>query len=67
VGVVLLIMAGELAIGNLAARHLALVPLIWIEAVAPGVICLWLLFAEPLFAWLGGSRVGHSRDDPRPT
>jgi lipopolysaccharide export system permease protein len=67
VAMVLVIMAGELAIGNLAARHLALVPLIWIEAVAPGLICLWLLFAEPIFAWLGGSRTGRSREDPHPT
>ncbi|QDH16415.1 LPS export ABC transporter permease LptF [Swingsia samuiensis] len=36
----------SLMLQNLAGRNLALVPLIWIEAVLPGIICLFLLFSE---------------------
>ena len=50
VGVVMLLLASQLAIGNLAARHLFLLPLIWVEAIAPGLVCLWLLFGEALRA-----------------
>ena len=50
--VVMLLLAVQLALPNLAARNLALVPLIWVEAVVPGLVCLWLLFHEPLLAAL---------------
>ena len=33
-----------LLLGNVAAKHLALIPLIWANAVAPGVLCAWALF-----------------------
>jgi hypothetical protein len=35
-------------VGNLAARNNAWVPVVWIVAVAPGVICGWLLFGPRL-------------------
>jgi lipopolysaccharide export system permease protein len=47
VGVVVGLLAMGLAVGNLAARDNALLPLIWINAAAPGLICAWLLFARP--------------------
>lgn len=38
------LLALELLLSNLAARHLALVPLIWVNAVAPALLCGWALF-----------------------
>lgn len=44
-------MVGLLAVGfaveNLAAHNSALVPLMWLHAIVPGVICGWLLLAPP--------------------
>ena len=39
------LLALGLAISNLAARQLALVPLIYLQAVLPGLYCAWVLFA----------------------
>ncbi|MCB8878932.1 LPS export ABC transporter permease LptF [Acidisoma cellulosilytica] len=33
-----------LSVGNLAARNSALLPLVWIHAILPGVVAAWLLF-----------------------
>jgi lipopolysaccharide export system permease protein len=38
------LLALGLAVGNLAARQITLIPLVWIQAIAPGVICAWILF-----------------------
>jgi lipopolysaccharide export system permease protein len=43
VGVVVGLLALGLAINNLAARNNALIPLMWIQAVAPALVCLWML------------------------
>ena len=43
VGVVVGLLALGLAINNLAARDNALVPLMWVQAILPGLICLWML------------------------
>jgi len=47
-----LVVVGLLALGlmiaNLAARVPALIPLIWLHAIAPGVICAWILFVPEL-------------------
>ena len=48
VGVVVSLLALQLALGNLAARDLDLLPLLWIQAILPGVICGWWLFGEEL-------------------
>ena len=44
-----LAMVGLLAVGltaqSVAARHPVLVPLIWAQAVLPGLVCAWVLFA----------------------
>ena len=42
------LLALELMLGNLAAKNLALIPLIWVNAVAPGVFCAWALFGPQL-------------------
>jgi lipopolysaccharide export system permease protein len=42
--VVVGLLAMGLAFGNLAARSNALLPLVWIHAVLPGLVCLWILF-----------------------
>ena len=38
------LLALGLAIGNLAARAPVLVPLVWLHAIAPGLLCAWMLF-----------------------
>ena len=38
------LLALELLLSNLAARHLRLVPLIWVNALAPALLCTWALF-----------------------
>ena len=44
------LLATGLTVGNLAARNTELIPLLWIHAVAPGIISAWILFAPRLFA-----------------
>ena len=48
-GIVALLGSG-LAVGNLAARDNDLLPLVWLHAIVPGVICGWLLIGPPLLA-----------------
>ena len=43
-GTVVALLAVGLAVGNLAARQPALIPLMWIQAVLPGLACAWVLF-----------------------
>ncbi len=59
IGAVVGLLALELACQNLAARQNALIPLMWIHAVLPGIVCAWLLFAPQL---LGARlrRVSHA-------
>lgn len=52
IGTVVLLVAAELAIDNLAARNNALIPLMWLQAAAPGIVCAWLLFGPQLLALL---------------
>ncbi len=46
--IAVLSMVGLLALGltaqSLATRHSTLVPLIWAQAILPGVVCAWVLF-----------------------
>jgi lipopolysaccharide export system permease protein len=51
VGTVVGLVALGLAVDNLAARHNALIPLIWVQAVLPGIVCSWLLLGPPLLAY----------------
>jgi len=44
------LVASGVTVQNLAARETALVPLIWIHAVVPGLVALWLLLAPSLRA-----------------
>ncbi|HUN42404.1 MAG TPA: LPS export ABC transporter permease LptF [Acetobacteraceae bacterium] len=37
-----------LAVDNIAARDNALIPLIWLQAILPGVVCAWLLLVPPM-------------------
>ena len=46
--VVVVMLAFGLLLGNLAAKHLVLVPLIWANAVAPAVLCAWMLFGPQM-------------------
>lgn len=50
IGAVVLLVAAGLAIGNLAARNDALIPLMWLQAALPGIVCGWLLFGPQLLA-----------------
>ena len=47
VGVAVALLAAGLAIGNLAVRDTAFLPLIWAHAVLPGVVAAWLLSGAP--------------------
>jgi lipopolysaccharide export system permease protein len=42
------LLAAGLAIDNLAARNNVLMPLIWVHAIVPGVVCAWLLLGPSL-------------------
>ena len=42
------LLAIGLAVGNLAARDNTLLPLIWLQAIIPGLVCAGLLFAPQL-------------------
>ena len=48
IAAVVVLLATGLAIGNLAARDNRLIPLIWVHAVVPGLICLWLLIGPQM-------------------
>lgn len=48
--VMVVLLAAGLGIGTLAARDNTLVPLMWVHAIAPGLICAWLLYAPQIFA-----------------
>jgi lipopolysaccharide export system permease protein len=48
IGSVVGLLALELAFQNLAARQNALIPLMWVQAVVPGIVCAWLLFGPQL-------------------
>jgi lipopolysaccharide export system permease protein len=50
IGAVVGLLALGLAIGNLAARDNALLPLVWIHATVPGLVCAWILFGPRLRA-----------------
>jgi lipopolysaccharide export system permease protein len=39
------LLAFGLAMQNLAARDNAMLPMIWLQTLAPGMICAWMLFA----------------------
>ena len=45
---VVALLAANLVIQNIAARHSSLIPLIWIEALLPGAVCAGLLFVPGL-------------------
>jgi lipopolysaccharide export system permease protein len=48
VGTMVVLLALGLAVDNIAARDNALIPLIWVQAILPGVVCAWLLLVPPL-------------------
>jgi lipopolysaccharide export system permease protein len=48
VGTVVALLATGLAVENLAARDNTLIPLVWLQAVMPGLICGWLLLGPQL-------------------
>ena len=43
---VVALLAIQLAVANLAARSTVLMPLVWLAAVGPGLVCAWLLFGR---------------------
>jgi lipopolysaccharide export system permease protein len=46
--VVVGLLASGLVIQNIAARFPALIPLIWIHAIAPGLVCAVMLYGPAL-------------------
>ncbi|KXV64528.1 LPS export ABC transporter permease LptF [Gluconobacter oxydans] len=57
------LLAISLMLQNLAGRHLALVPLIWLEAILPAVVCAAMLFLEQ---WTGTVRQTAPASLPSP-
>jgi lipopolysaccharide export system permease protein len=55
---VVLLVALGLTIDGLAARDNALIPLIWVRAVLPGIVCAVLLFAPLPRQWRPWARGG---------
>jgi len=45
---VVALLALGLAFGNLASRDTRLLPLIWVQAIAPGLVAAWILFGPQL-------------------
>ncbi len=43
------LLAVGLAVGNLAARDNTLLPLLWVQAAGPGVVCAWMLYGPRLW------------------
>ena len=56
IGAIVGLLALELAFQNLAARQNALIPLMWIQALVPGIACAWFLFGPQVF----GARLGQA-------
>jgi len=50
IAAMVLLLAFGLAIDNLAARNNGMLPLVWLHAVAPGLVCAWLLFGPQLLS-----------------
>jgi lipopolysaccharide export system permease protein len=48
IGIVVGLLALGLAIQNLAARNMMLMPLIWLHAILPGLVAAWMLFGPQL-------------------
>jgi lipopolysaccharide export system permease protein len=48
VGVMVGLLAFGLAFGTLAARDNSLLFLMWVHAVVPGIVCVWLLLGPPI-------------------
>jgi hypothetical protein len=42
------LLATGLAFSTLAARESSLLFLTWLHAIAPGLLCCWLLFGSPV-------------------
>ena len=53
------LLAFGLAMENLAARDNAMLPMIWLQAVAPGMICGWMLFGPQWLAVTPPTCRGH--------
>lgn len=53
---VVILLAAGLVIANVAARDTALIPLMWMQAALPGLVCAWTLFAPGFAAVIRRSR-----------
>jgi len=54
IAVVVTLLAVGLTIGNLAARQPRVIPLIWVNAVLPGILAAWVIAGMP--GWVFGRR-----------
>jgi len=65
VGMLVGLLAAALAVSSLATRNMALLPLIWLEAIVPGIAAAWVLF-WPSAAERVWSRGGRAAPSPNP-
>jgi len=56
VGAVVGLLALGLALGNLAARNNAMIPLLYVHAIVPSLVCIWLLYGPRMPALRLGRR-----------
>jgi lipopolysaccharide export system permease protein len=56
VGVMVALLATGLAVSSLATRNVALMPLVWLQVILPGLVAAWLLFVPA-----GGERVAKGK------
>jgi lipopolysaccharide export system permease protein len=61
IGVVIALLAVGLMINNLAARQTAMIPLIWANALAPGLVAAWVLAGMPGLPRLSARRGAAAR------
>ena len=57
---VVALLALQLAVANLAARSTVLMPLVWLAAAGPGLLCVWLLFLPQFTPAIGGYRAASA-------
>jgi lipopolysaccharide export system permease protein len=67
VGILVFLLAAALAVSSIATRNMALIPLIWIEAILPGLAAAWILFVPNAAerAWPRASRATVTPDAGR--
>jgi lipopolysaccharide export system permease protein len=60
IGIVVGLLAVQLTVQSIAAGAMALMPLVWVQAIAPGLVCAWWLFRRDTPAPRRAARPAHA-------